>query len=411
MRTAATFALAALRYWGRVFPRSSRLLRRLRRRAGQIGDPALRELALEALAKRSNIEGAAAFAAFVPRRRRHAAIEALALYQAIYNYADTLAEQPHPDPPRNARQLHGALLDALRAPGTPLRDYYARDAHAAGDGGYLAELVCDCRARIAELPGFGDELAALAERAAERIVCFQGLDARGPHSPLERWAEGQAPAGGVLTWWELAGAAGSSLLVHVAIAAAARSAKWDRGEAARIEDACFPWVGALHSLLDSAVDEREDAFAGQLSLIGCYADDAHARARLRWLAGEAAGRARSLPGGTTLLAAMVASYLSELERAGAAHELREALREPLGWPLGAAMLVFRVRRLLGSARHEPAGQGRAYGHGRAFAESGAFGQGGAFAQGGLPVAFAQGGAPAPSPRHVPREPVPTLEDA
>jgi hypothetical protein len=90
---AGTFLLAALRYWLVVFPRTCIELRRWRRRAAQIGDPALRTAALAALGKRANIEGAAAFAAVMPARRRGKVVRALVAFQAIYNYVDLLAEQ------------------------------------------------------------------------------------------------------------------------------------------------------------------------------------------------------------------------------------------------------------------------------------------------------------------------------
>ncbi len=59
---AGVFTAAALRYWLTVFPGVARQLARWRRRADGIADPVLRGLALDALAKSGNIEGAAAFA-------------------------------------------------------------------------------------------------------------------------------------------------------------------------------------------------------------------------------------------------------------------------------------------------------------------------------------------------------------
>jgi tetraprenyl-beta-curcumene synthase len=352
MRTAASYALAGLRYWTRVFPRASRQLRRLRLRAAEIPDPALREQALQALAKSGNIEGAAAFAAFVPRPRRRAAIDALVLAQAIYNHADTLAEQPAPDRSRVALALHEALLDALCEQRPRGASY-----HPGDDGGYLAELVDACRLALRRLPGW-EECGPLAARAAARIVSFQSLDAQGPASALERWASEQSPQEGELEWWELAGAAGSSLLVHAAIAAAAGASARERNAEA-VERAYFPWIGGLHSLLDSALDEREDARTGQLSLVGCYESQARARARIGRLATGAAETARSLPRWhSIMLAAMAAHYVSELQ-APAQEELRRTLRAPLGWPLDVSLLVFRARQRAARARQAPSSLRRA----------------------------------------------------
>ncbi len=110
---AGMFGATALRYWTGVFPGVCRELARWRRRAGEIANPVLRGLALEAPGKRGNIEGAAAFAVFVPRSHRNLVLRAVVAFQTAYNYLDLLAEQPGPDPAANARRLHEALLVAL----------------------------------------------------------------------------------------------------------------------------------------------------------------------------------------------------------------------------------------------------------------------------------------------------------
>ena len=88
------FAWAAATYWLSIFPVVRREIAGLRKRAEGIPDPVLREEALQALAKRGNIEGAAAFATLVPKARRRAVTRALVAFQAAYNYVDMLAEQP-----------------------------------------------------------------------------------------------------------------------------------------------------------------------------------------------------------------------------------------------------------------------------------------------------------------------------
>ena len=137
---AASFAGAARRYWLGVFPRVCIERRRRRSRALQIPDPLLRHTAIEAQRKWGNVEGAAAFAAFVPRRHRAAAARAMACYQAAYNYLDMLGEQPSDDPVANGRSLHSALLIALEpGPQATHPDYYEHNSRHDDDGGYLAE--------------------------------------------------------------------------------------------------------------------------------------------------------------------------------------------------------------------------------------------------------------------------------
>ena len=209
---AGMFGAAALRYWTGVFPGVCRELARWRRRAGEIADPVLRGLALEALGKRGNIEGAAAFAAFVPRSHRNLVLRAVVAFQTAYNYLDLLAEQPSPDPAANARRLHEALLVALD-PAAAHPDYYEHNPQHDDDG-YLSEIVEACRGALGVMPSYA-AVALSARRAATRIVEFQSLGAgepakahrasdgdsavagpvRGEYDALERWARAQTLVG------------------------------------------------------------------------------------------------------------------------------------------------------------------------------------------------------------------------
>jgi hypothetical protein len=237
---AVAFLDAALRYWLTVFPRASRGVSHWQRRAAQIPDPTLRRLGIDSLRERSNIEGAAAFAAFAPRTHRAAVVRALVAFQAAYNYADLLSEQPHENAIANGHRLHEALPAALQAtpdPNASQLDYYALHPQR-DDGGYLRELVATARAALSTLPSF-PAVAGSARSAAERIVTFQSLNVgteQGDHVALAEWAREHTPAGSELEWWEVAAAAGSSLGVHVLIAAAAED-RLHREEVAALDRA------------------------------------------------------------------------------------------------------------------------------------------------------------------------------
>jgi tetraprenyl-beta-curcumene synthase len=348
---AAAFTRAAVCYWLAVFPRACLELRRWRRRAALIPGPALRQTALAALQERGNIEGATAFAAFVPWRRRGGVVRALVAFHVAYNHVDALAEQPSDDPVGNARYLHEALLVALD-PDMAHRD--ARRLHPRyEDGGYLAEIVDACRTALGGLPAYA-AVAAQARGAAARIVAFQSLSL-GSREGLERWARTLEQADSQLESWETAAAAGSSLGVCALIAAAASSPRAE--ELTAIERAYFPWIGALHSLLDSAVDVAEDAATGQLSLVGCYRSPQDAALRMRWLTVCALDLARGLPGGrrhAVLVTAMACHYLSGLERSAAGEldpDLAQGVREALGGLARPALLLFTARRLAGRRGH------------------------------------------------------------
>jgi tetraprenyl-beta-curcumene synthase len=350
------FAGAARRYWLGVFPRVCAERRRREARVQQIPDPQLQRVVRDALHKWGNIEGATAFAAFVPSHRRASAARAMACFQAAYNYLDTLTELPNAEPAANGRLLHRALLVALD-PGAPHDDYYARH-HLHDDGGYLVETVDECRAALAELPCYA-AVAPAARRAVERIVAFQSCntgEVRGDHLALERWARAHTPPASGLRWWETAAAGGSSLGIYALIAAAARP-RVSEAEIALLEGAYFPWIGALHSLLDNLVDVAEDYATGQRSLVGCYASSLDAAARMRLLCERALRAAEELPAGrghVLILAAMASFYLSTPEASlPAARPVAQAVLDALGEPARLALLVFgtraRVRRLAARA--------------------------------------------------------------
>lgn len=356
--TVGVFAAAAARYWLSVFPRVAWQLHRLRRAARAIPDPTIRQLALQALDKRSNIEGAAAFAAFVPARSRAAAVRALVGFQATYNLTDTLAEAPCADPAANAQRLHSALLGALEPTPAPV-DYLEHNPQS-DDGGYLTATRDICRAALDELPSYA-AVAATARTAAEKIVAFQTFSVASEHGEagsewerLRQFSERHTPAGSDLYWWETAAAAGSSLLVHALLAAAAEPAL-QASQVGELAGAYFPWAGALHSLLDSVVDEAEDARSGQLSLIGCYPTRTAAVARVRKLADGAARRVRQLrnpEAHTLLLAAMTGSYVHAARAAAsgadderAIAELTDGVMRAVGPFARPVLLVFALRGL------------------------------------------------------------------
>jgi tetraprenyl-beta-curcumene synthase len=365
---AATFTHAASSYWLTVFPRVCLHIARWRRLARRIPDPVLRRLALEALAKRTNIEGAAAFAAFAPRARRAEVTRATGAFQAAYNLLDMLGEQPSPDPVVDGRRLHEALVYAVTPQGgsgplgsgpgdegaTAPLDWYEHHPERE-DGGYLQGLLDSCRSAVARLPSY-EAVAPSVGAAAARIVAFQSLnlsESQGNHDALERWAREATPPGTGLQWWEIAAAAGSSLGVHVLIAAASEP-RLDPGEVSALERAYFPWIGGLHSLLDNLIDKREDEAAGHRSLVEYYGPQRAAQ-RMRWLAGEAMRVAQELPHGRrhiVILAAMIGNYLSTPEAHSPELEpVSESVLAMVGALERPTMLVFMLRRVLTHLRN------------------------------------------------------------
>jgi tetraprenyl-beta-curcumene synthase len=354
---ASTFASNSSRYWFGIFPLVARELGHWRARAHLIHDPVLRSLALlTQRVERGNYEGAAAYAALAPRAYRARVVRAVVAFQATYDYVDTLAEQSNSDPVANGRQLHLALLSALE-PGTEQPDYY-RHHSQRHDNGYISNLVQACRDALTALPSY----AAVAEpalHAASSIVAYQSLNHEQVQEQavrgLARWGATVAPGSG-LQWWEAAAGGASSMTVFALIAAAAKP-QLSTAETAATHDAYFPWISALHVLLDSLIDRAKDLEHGHHNLIDHYASPAEAAERLGWIAARAVRAAESLPDGARhalILAAMASFYLSApAVSAPSARPAAQRVLETMGalaWPTMAVLRTRRAaNRLLASA--------------------------------------------------------------
>jgi tetraprenyl-beta-curcumene synthase len=319
----------------------------------------LRRLALlTQKSERGNLEGAAAFAVLAPRAHRARVLRAVVAFQATYDYIDTLAEQPCEDPVANGHQLHLALLCALEPEGEHA-NYYE---HSGGnrDDGYMHKLVDRCRFALQSLPSYSS-VAESALRCTRRMVAYQSLNhGAGTEAggALARWATGLTPAGTGLRWWETAAASASSLSVFALIAAAAQPAL-ESGQAAATESAYFPWIGALHILLDSLIDRSEDVAAGQHCLVDHYVSAEEAATRLRVIATHATSATELLPQSAehaTILAAMTSFYLSAPSASTpGASSAAQQVRQSMGAMAGPTMVVLRARRAIGNLDWRRAG--------------------------------------------------------
>jgi tetraprenyl-beta-curcumene synthase len=356
--TAGTFARATRRYWLSVFPHFRCELGHWHALANGIKNPALRHLALSSQhAKRRSLEGAVAFATFVPRSAQRAVVTALTTYQIIFDYLDTVAEQPNTDPIRNGRNLNRALIDAVE-PAPPPFDYYAHH-ETTDDDGYLETLIATCSAALKGLPSY-PTILPLLRCAAGQSASYQSLnhgDANGSHAEFTAWARQKTQPNTGLRWWEAGAAAGSSL-AELAFIGAMADPGLTLQDAEALGAAYDPWIGALHTLLDSLVDHHEDtATPGQRSLIDYYGSPIETAARLELIAMEAVNRAKRLPHAshhTLILAAMTSFYLSDSHASTSSVRLAKRLvLDSMGHLATPTMLVMHGRHVANRALCRP----------------------------------------------------------
>jgi tetraprenyl-beta-curcumene synthase len=306
----------------------------------------LRTLALHNLrVEGKNLEGAAAFSAFLSRAQRADAVRAQVTFQATYDYVDSLAET-HPSSPANAQQLHRALVIAV-SPGTPHADYYQHHTNS-NDGGYLMALVDACRRALSRLPSY-PMVADAVYRNTQRIVGYQirtNFTSRHGLRTLACWAHKETPRSVDLRWWETAAACGSSMAI-LALFAAAADPLLTRSTVETVEAIYWPWAGALHSLLDSLIDHAEDTAAGRHNLIVHYASSQEMADRMRLIATKAVCQASVIGVEHHLvLAGMASLYLSDPQAARPeARQTATGVLAALDGLASPAMLLLRTRRL------------------------------------------------------------------
>ncbi len=361
--SARAFFFAARTYWLELWPILRRELRAWREHAESIPDADLRRVALTAQhAKRRNVEGAVAFAAFAQPEHRLCSARAMAAYETAFDYLDCLCEMPNSDPITNGHKLMQALAVAVQ-PGHEHDDYYERCEHATRDNRYLRMLIETCQQSLAPLPNYPLVSTGLL-RVSNRIATYQSLnhgDATGSHHVFAEWAARKAAEhhtsgnGPSLHWWEVGAASGSSLAAF-ALITAATDPNTTPGQVFAIDRAYFPWIGAANSLLDSLVNQTEDTAPGQHRLLDYYDSTEHLAARLQLITGEARQRAHTADpshGHTLIVAAMVGFYLTQPEaRRPEARAVCDRLRHTATSRRvdRLSTLTMRIRNLASTAR-------------------------------------------------------------
>jgi tetraprenyl-beta-curcumene synthase len=246
-----------------------------------------------------------------------------------------------------------ALVEALD-PQRSLSDYY-RHHRWRDDGGYLRALVESCREGCGQLPGYSRVRSNLCRETVRALVLGinHELEPARRDGELRRWASRECSGHREASWFELTSAASASLTVHALLALAAEAVGSD-SEINAVLEAYFPWISATSTMLDSYVDQVEDARVGGHSYVAHYPSRAVAAQRVGELVQRSVSGARCLNRGhrhAVIATCMVTMYLSkDSARTPAMHTTTRNLVR-CGGSLAVLMLpVLRLWRILYALR-------------------------------------------------------------
>lgn len=285
MRGGLDDAFDLRKFFVHVVPLARRSLADLERLAERIPDAELRAQAFSSLrSKAYHVAGACILATFLPSGAREHYVDIVAPLETIYDFLDCLCDRHPETQPEAFRQLHLALSDALD-PSQPMHEYYLFGP-PGDDGDYLHTLVRRVRAALGRL---GDhELLVPYFQEAARLYAdtqtFSHLPPGDREAACIEWHAREGARFGDLSWWEFAAAAGSQFHVYAPLYAAFCS---DFKALRASYDAYFPAFSALHVLLDSFIDQKEDRAHGDLNWVGWYANTAALTTRAAVLASRA----------------------------------------------------------------------------------------------------------------------------
>lgn len=333
-----------------VLPKVNRLLKQWSSIALCCPEPELRLQAMASLKNKAfHCQGGAVFA--VDGQSCDQDLLGLIIaYQTLCDYLDNLCDRAGQTDGRAFRQLHQSLVDALD-PGLSPSNYYEY-FHLHDDGGYIEALVAECRRQVLLLPSYSlvrDDILRLTGWYCElQVRKHLSWDVR--EKELQDWVAGSLPPFPGLLWNELAAATGSTLAVFALFKLAGRE-HLNRELVDKTLQAYFPWICALHILLDYFIDQQEDRVGKDLNFTFYYSSELQMMNRLKTCVHEARCCAASLPESIfdiTVVEGLLAMYLSDgkVEHQHLQRQACELIAECAGQTAKVTALCRAVRRFL-----------------------------------------------------------------
>ncbi len=279
-----------------VLPDARRQLHQWKQMAAGIPDVELRRQALASIdAKAFHCEGGAVYALLAGDHYPEI-LRFIIAYQTISDYLDNLCDRSTSRDPADFRALHESMLQAVSLETPDTDTNYYRFHKEQNDGGYLRELVRTCREVLKNLPDYRNISKVMSELSA--LYCDLQTAKHSPRNErvarLQVWFENYSCQFPGLRWYEFAAGTGSTLGIFC-LAAYAAAGACSSEMAQQIKQAYFPWVQALHILLDYLIDQEEDRLGGDLNFCSFYPNPEDMTSRLVYFFNQAEAGANHLP--------------------------------------------------------------------------------------------------------------------
>jgi tetraprenyl-beta-curcumene synthase len=227
-------------------------------RAHAIPDQTVRADVLQGMSEgRALVDGAALFWT-LPSGRRPELLRILVAFQTLLNFVDIALERDARGPDGRPRNWTWLARDALDVDAVLPAQRTIVDA-VGDDGGYLHALMTTCRQGCATLAKYR-EARPLLLRETDRARAFEIEHDRDRLRRADQMRSFAAQEFGAVTeirWWELAAGA-SSMLTAMAVLGLAAEEDTTSEDLHRAADA-YVWVASAAALLDSYVDQFDDA--------------------------------------------------------------------------------------------------------------------------------------------------------
>jgi tetraprenyl-beta-curcumene synthase len=214
-----------------------------------------------------------------------------------------------------------------------------------------------CRLQLAVLPFYG----LVAPKMKKYIQFFIDLQSYRYYPPLASvemlkvWSSGYLQRYHDIYWWEFCAAA-DSLSGILTMYAAATGAKLSGDEVALLDEACFPWLCGLESLLRSVLQMRTQEAEG-LNFASFYSNLKECEERILFFAEKASASFMKLRNGAeycNILKALISLYLTEPEAEFGMLKLASSfiLKKSSAGKYAAAWRLLRISGIMGQAARE-----------------------------------------------------------